>query len=1050
MPPTTARPWVWWHWMNGNVDAAQAEADIDWMAQTGIGGVFQFEGGLGAPKQVDVLQPFMAPGWKDVLKRSLVRAHGRDMQFGIATSPGWSATGGPWVRPADAMKKLVWSEAEVRHGQTIRLPMPPDVSGPFQDVASGETDGAERFYADVAVVAYPSVESPRIPVMVSGVGKDSAALLRDGRYADGAQLVGNAKGIAHLTYDLGAPQVVRAMRLGLPAPHGFGTPQPATARLEASDDAIEWRLVASLPASSAPVRTASFPARRARYFRVTLAPDPAPGFTDRLTYAPGAQRIPFPKPDGRYTVTEFSLWANPLISAAEEKAGFAAAPDYTALDNPSDGVGIDPASVIDLTKRMKPDGTLDWQPGDSRNWTVLRFGMALTGHHNGPAPKEATGLEVDKLSAPRVEAYLRHYLELYDEALDGAGKINALLSDSIEAGAQNWTDDLPQQFATRQGYDLTHWLPALAGRVVGDARRSDAFLSDFRMTIADLITQAHYGTIARIAREKGMTYTAEALEDHRPQLGDDLAIRAQADIPAGAMWWFKGGEPPKPTYEADVKGAASVAHVLGRPVTAVEALTTFGQPWALSPADMRAAADRALVLGGNRLMLHSSVHQAAGAQAFPGLTLIPMLGHNFNRNEAWASMAQSWTGYLARTQYLLQRGRAETPIALFIGEEAPVTGLYGEGMPSVPAGFDYDFVDRSLLDALTVADGRLQNRSGNAYALLYLGGSSTRMSLAMLEKLAVLAEQGVTIAGRRPERSARLADDPGAFARRVGQIWSRPNVIAADSLDDAVRQAGLKPQWTLDGEGAADVAVQHRITPEGEVYFLVNRAARSFDGRMEVRAAGQAQWWDAVSGDRAIAERSSAQGEGALAVHLGANESRFLVVADKAEPVPRYGAAQTVARADSHWSVLLESRGLPDRELTLDKLEFLNTLAGAKDFAGTAHYVGSLTAPASDASCRKPRYWLTLGDVAEVATVRIGGQSVGTVWAKPGRVEVTQALQTGRNHLEVDVATTWVNRLVAAGREAPDTPAGQYYAGDTPTRPTGLAGQVTLERRCPA
>jgi hypothetical protein len=1034
--------------MNGNVDAAQAEADIDWMAQAGIGGVFQFEGGLGAPRQVNVLQPFMTPGWKDALKRSLVRAHDRKMQFGIATSPGWSATGGPWVRPADAMKKLVWSEAEVRRGETIRLPMPPDVSGPFQDVASGEADSAERFFADVAVVAYPSVESPRVPATVSGIDKYSAALLRDGRYAEGAQLVSDAQGIAHLTYDLGAPRAVRSMRLGLPAPHGFGSPQPTTARLEASDDAVEWRLVASLPASSAPARTASFPAQRARYFRVTLAPDPAPGFTDRLTYAAGARRIPFPRHDGRYTVTEFSLWANPLVSAAEEKAGFAAAPDYAALENSTDGAGIDPASVIDLTKRMKPDGTLDWQPGDGRKWTVLRFGMALTGHQNGPAPKEATGLEVDKLSAPRVEAYLRHYLGLYDEALSGAGKIDALLSDSIEAGAQNWTDDLPQQFAARQGYDLTRWLPALAGRVVGDAPRSDAFLSDFRTTIADLITQAHYGTIARMAHEKGMTYTAEALEDHRPQLGDDLAIRAQADIPAGAMWWFKGGEAAKPTYEADVKGAASVAHVLGRSVTAVEALTTFGQPWALSPADMRAAADRALVLGGNRLMLHSSVHQAAGSQAFPGLTLMPMLGHNFNRNEAWASMAQGWTGYLARTQYLLQQGRAETSIALFIGEEAPVTGLYGEGMPPVPSGFDYDFVDCSLLDALTVADGRLRNRSGNAYALLYLGGSSARMSLAVLEKLVALAEQGVTIAGPRPERSKRLSDDPNAFARKVEQIWSRPNVIAADSLEDAVRQVGLMPQWTLDGEGAADVAVQHRITPEGEVYFLVNRAARSFDGRMEVRAAGQAQWWDAVSGDRALAERSLAQGEQAVAVHLGPNESRFLVISDKAEPLLRYGAAQTVAQADSDWSVRLESRGLPDRELTLDKLEFLNTLTGAKDFAGTAHYVGSLTASAGSTSCRKPRYWLTLGEVAEVATVRIGGQSVGTVWTKPGRIEVTQALKAGRNRLEIDVATTWVNRLVAAAREAPDTPAGQYYAGDAPSRPTGLAGQVTLERRC--
>lgn len=1033
--------------MNGNVDAAQAEADIDWLARSGIGGVFQFEGGLGAPKQIDVLKPFMSPDWKDALRRSLVRAHQRDMQFGIATSPGWSATGGPWVRPADAMKKLVWSEAQARQGQPIRLPMPPDVTGPYLDVPGADATAAERFYADVSVIAYPSTPVQRIPAAVSGIGaKDDAARLRDGRYGEGMTLAGDARGIVHVVYDLGSRQTVRSVRLGLPAPHGFGTPQPALARLEASDDGANWRLLATLPASSAPGRTASFPAQRARYFRMTLAPDPTPGFTDRLTYAPGARRIPFPKPDGRYTVTEFSLWADPLVSAAEEKAGFAAAPDYAALDNPTDGAGIDPASVIDLTARMKPDGTLDWSPPDGRRWTVLRFGMALTGHHNGPAPAEATGLEVDKLSATRVEAYLRQYLALYDGALGDAGRIDALLSDSIEAGAQNWTDDLPQQFATRQGYDLTRWLPALAGRVVGDARRSDAFLSDFRATIADLIAQAHYGTIARTAREKGMAYTAEALEDHRPQLGDDLAMRAQADVPAGAMWWFRGGDAGKATYEADVKGAASVAHVLGKPVTAVEALTAFGQPWALSPADMRPAADLALVLGGNRLMLHSSVHQAAGTQVFPGLTMMPLLGHYFNRNEAWAAMAEGWTGYLARSQYLLRQGRAATPIAFFIGEEAPVTGLYGEAMPDVPAGLDYDFVDRALLDALTVTDGHLRNRSGNVYGLLYLGGSSARMSVATLEKLGALADQGVVIAGSRPERSDRLADDPAMFARLVDRLWSRPNVLAADNVADAARQAGMKPGWALQGQGAGDIAVQHRVAQWGDLYFLVNRADRPFDGSIQVGASGQAEWWDAVSAAREPASMTGSEG---VAVNLGPNESRFLVVPRKAHPLPAYGGAETVAQADPRWSVRLESQGRPDRELVLDRLSFLNTRPDTRDFAGTAHYVGSIDAPLTGSACKAARYWLNLGEVGDIARVHLGGQAIGTVWSRPTRIEVTQALRAGSNRLEIDVATTWVNRLIAAGRDAPDTPAGQLYAGDAPTRPSGLGGQVTLERRCP-
>jgi len=54
--------------------------------------------------------------------------------------------------------------------------------------------------------------------------------------------------------------------------------------------------------------------------------------------------------------------------------------------------------VLDLTGKVKLDGSLDWTPPAGK-WMVLRIGYSLTGHENGPAPAEATGLEVDKLNA---------------------------------------------------------------------------------------------------------------------------------------------------------------------------------------------------------------------------------------------------------------------------------------------------------------------------------------------------------------------------------------------------------------------------------------------------------------------------------------------------------------------------------------------------------------------------------------------------------------------------------------------------------------------------
>jgi hypothetical protein len=154
---------------------------------------------------------------------------------------------------------------------------------------------------------------------------------------------------------------------------------------------------------------------------------------------------------------------------------------------------------------------------------VLRLGYSLTGHTNGPASPEATGLEVDKLNPEHVRAYLTHYLDMYERAagkdLVGRRGVRALLSDSYEAGAQNWTENMLAKFAASARLRRTTWLPALAGWIVESPAASDRFLWDFRRTIADLLASAHYRTVKEVARERGLVLYGEALEDERPALG---------------------------------------------------------------------------------------------------------------------------------------------------------------------------------------------------------------------------------------------------------------------------------------------------------------------------------------------------------------------------------------------------------------------------------------------------------------------------------------------------------------------------------------------------
>ena len=117
---------------------------------------------------------------------------------------------------------------------------------------------------------------------------------------------------------------------------------------------------------------------------------------------------------------------------------------------------------------------------------IIRFGYSLTGHQNSPASPEATGLEVDKLNAAHVKAYFENYLDQYKDATGGLmGKrgLQYIITDSWEAGVQNWTDSMIVEFKRRRGYDMLPWLPVLTGQIVESAEASDRFLWDFRKTI---------------------------------------------------------------------------------------------------------------------------------------------------------------------------------------------------------------------------------------------------------------------------------------------------------------------------------------------------------------------------------------------------------------------------------------------------------------------------------------------------------------------------------------------------------------------------------------
>jgi hypothetical protein len=108
-PPDSAKPHAWWHWMNGNVTKQGITADLEWMHRAGIAGMQMVDASLGTPLFVDKPLIWMTPEWKEAFRHAADESHRLGLEMDMEAAGGWSETGGPWVKPEAAMKKIVWS-----------------------------------------------------------------------------------------------------------------------------------------------------------------------------------------------------------------------------------------------------------------------------------------------------------------------------------------------------------------------------------------------------------------------------------------------------------------------------------------------------------------------------------------------------------------------------------------------------------------------------------------------------------------------------------------------------------------------------------------------------------------------------------------------------------------------------------------------------------------------------------------------------------------------------------------------------------------------------
>ncbi len=500
-----------------------------------------------------------------------------------------------------------------------------------------------------------------------------------------------------------------------------------------------------------------------------------------------------------------------------------------------------------------------------------------------------------------------------------------------------------------------------------------------------------------------------------------------------------------------------------------ESFTTLGPEWEETPFSMKSVADQAFCDGLNKVCVHN-FSQSPSLTAKPGY--VYCAGTHYNPGITWWDETPAFNTYLARCSAMLQAGKFVADAIFYHGDNIG----HGEQRKKIPAtlgeGYDHDNCNSEvLLTRMSVRDGRITLPDGMSYRVLVLPEKQP-MPFEDLEKVAALAEAGATIVGPPPTEIAGMPLHPGdeeKFKTLVARLWDgvgninvtqkqlgNGRLVWGQTARQILQTENVPPDFEAGGvseEGTIDWI--HRQTEDTDIYYVASRWAHPEKVACTFRVAGkQPELWDPVTGEMRDAT-AFRQENGRTIVPLEFNPcGSVFVVFRKSVPITlcgttesNYPATRMLTTLSGSWTVNFDPKWGGPKNTVFDQLiDWTNSPdPGVKYYSGTAVYRKQFDLPAAWTSSR---LLLDLGEVDDVASVRLNGKNLGVLWTKPARVDISDAAKAGQNDLEITVVNLWANRLIRdeslpKKKRLAETNIHKFVPG-SPLQPSGLIGPVTL------
>ena len=1020
--PDSIQTSVYWYWLSDNISKEGIIKDLHAMKQAGINRAFIGNIAMNPSETPYGNVKIFTSEWWDALHTALKTAGDLNIEIGIFNGPGWSQSGGPWVKPEQAMRYLAFADTLVKGGTHIHLQLrqPKDT---FQD----------KF-----VIAYPYITGNSVTPSKQYYSANNKIMIDQDS----------------VIYFSSADKITARSLMLYPDEHDIFT----KAELYFKNNEGNYVLLKSFEVNrtNSQLNVGFDP-----YAAVTQSFEQTNSDSFKLVFTHSSKDAAFkniilsgmPVVEDYKEKTLAKMWQtpHPLWDAYLW-------PQQAAVNDTS--LIIRQNKVIDISDKMQPGGLLDWDAPQGE-WIISRVGMTPTNVTNTPASPEGTGLEVDKMSKAHVATHFDAYIgEILSRIPPEDRKtFKVVVQDSYETGGQNWTDSFKQDFMQQYGYDPLPYLPVMEGKVVGSEDVADRFLWDVRRLVADKIAYDYVGGLRDVSHKHGLTTRLENY-GHWGFPGEFLQYGGQSDE-VGGEFWTEG-------YLGNIenKAASSSAHIYGKTKISAESFTAGGQTYARYPALLKQRGDRFFCDGINNTLLH--VYFLEPNDTMPGVNT--GFGTEFNRYNTWFSQMHPFTQYLKRCNMMLQQGKYVADVAYFIGEDAPkMTGVQN---PPLPKGYSFDYINAEvIMKRLSVKNGRFVLPDGMSYALLVLP-ELNNMRPELLKKIQQLMNDGGTILGPRPERSPSLqnypfADDSvkmlaqtlwGASTQdgKCNNAYGKGRMINGYSIEQVLADMHIQPD--MQSRGAKDsLLFIHRHEAGADIYFLSNQSSKKVSVNPVFRVTGkQPELWNPLDGtQRDLSNYTNNNGTTEMPLQLDVAGSVFIVFR-KPQTITtsrknNYNEADTVFSTPltNQWKIQFDTafRG-PAKAVVSNTLFDWGKSADSsiKYYSGKAVYTTNFNWKGDDVQHEK--ILLDLGNVTATAAIKVNNKDVGGIWVAPYSIDITNALKKGNNTLEITVANTWVNRLIGDQRLPVEKRktwlSYNPYKPDSELQASGLLGPVKI------